>query len=132
MLEVVRFKGYLLINTPHLANLVEMPVQLNPHATWSDTHQDSSVVEVASWLLGMPVGLEANCIFVRTFQFLSLSSSSPLPTSLLYHLPLHFHTRKSGLDKHHSMVRANWNQGESRALDAIRNRVKPNYNADTP
>jgi len=40
---------------------------------------DSSSVEHSTWLLRIPFWLEANCIFLRTFHFFSLSSSSSLP-----------------------------------------------------
>ena len=49
-------------------------------ATGSYVQQDSSGVERASWLLRMPFWLEANYIFLRSSHFVSLSSSSGLPT----------------------------------------------------
>jgi len=58
---------------------VQTAGQLEPHPTCGSTQQDSCSVECVSWLLRIPIWLEANYIILRTSHFFSLSSSSSLP-----------------------------------------------------
>ena len=79
MLTVVHLESSLLTETRYLADLVQIAGLLEPHATWSSTQQEVSVEECASSLLHMPMWLEVNYIFLRTSQFVFLSSSPTHP-----------------------------------------------------
>jgi len=74
-------------NIQHRTNLLQIAGRLESCATCSYTQQDSSCVECARWLLCIPFWPKDNYIFLRTAHFFSLSSSSGLPTSFLYHHP---------------------------------------------
>jgi len=85
ILAVVHRALSLQTHTQHQTGLVQIAWRLAIRATGSSAHQDSPCVEWASWLLRMPFWLEANYIFLRFSHFISLSSSSGLPSSFCYH-----------------------------------------------
>jgi len=66
-------------NNQQQTDLLQIAGQCKIPATCSHTHQYSSWVEHTSWLLLIPFWLKANYIFLRTFHFLLVSSSSPMP-----------------------------------------------------
>jgi len=57
--------------------------------------------------------------------------SSGLPTSFRYHLPLLFHTSKSGLHKHLSQVRVDPDWADRPVLHPMRHSLEHNYNGET-
>jgi len=66
----------------------------------------------------------------RDFPLIVLSSSSGIPTSFCYHIPLHFHTSNSWLQKHPTKVQEDRNRTEWPALNPIHHPPRQNYNAD--
>jgi len=82
---VIHHDLFLQTITQYQTDLVQFAWSLAICATGTNAQQDSSCVERASWLLHMPFWLEANDIFLRSPHFISLSSSSGLPTSFRYH-----------------------------------------------
>ena len=72
-------------HTHHCADWVQIAWQWAICLTCSYAQQNSSCVELPSWLLQMPFCLEANNIFLRSSHFISLSSSSGPPSSFCYH-----------------------------------------------
>jgi len=65
-------------NKEHRTNLKQIAGPLESPATWSNTQQDISWVERASWPSFIPLWLVVYNMFLRTFHF-SLSSFSPCP-----------------------------------------------------
>lgn len=66
-------------NIQHQTDILQMAGPLETPATCSNTQQDSSWVDCASWLSLIPFRLEANYILLMTSHFIWLSSSSLIP-----------------------------------------------------
>jgi len=118
-------------NTQHRSDLVPIAGPMGTRATCGCMQQDSTWVERARWLLHIAFSLEANNLFLRTSDIVLLSSSSELPTSFHYHLPLHSDTCKSWLHEHLNKVRADCNRAERQLLHPICQPLRLNYTADT-
>jgi hypothetical protein len=99
-------------------DLLQIAGPLESPPSCSDTQQDVSRVESASWHSFIPFWPVAYSIFLRTFHF-SLSSSSPFPQS------------KSWLHTHLSPVWFNPNRAERRAHHPLRPGLRHSSNADT-
>lgn len=79
ILAVVHLVSSLWPNKQHQTSMLEITGRLETNATCSNIPQDLSWGECSSWLLLIPFWLGANYIFLRTFCFLSLLSSTHFP-----------------------------------------------------
>jgi len=66
-------------NKQHRTDLLQITRWWETPTTCSYMQQDSCWVWCTSWLLFIPFWHEPHYIFLRTFHFFSLSSSSPIP-----------------------------------------------------